>query len=88
MNVVGLKPRWDAGYGARLYVPYHLIPKLKQKLDELACWCDKDTGKAKGWQFPSNDFEGRLGKATKFIESLGIKVLVMTDENDHLFYPS
>lgn len=44
-------------YGHRIFVPYEHVRALKEDFDRLSTWqgSDKDTGKAKAWEFPLRD---------------------------------
>lgn len=75
------------GYGPRIYVPYDHLHELDADFKPLSTWggYDKDTGKAKGYEFPSTD-ESRIIKACFIASSRGFTVVNASAENSHEFW--
>lgn len=73
-----------SGYGPRIFVPYAYVKDLDSILGKLSAWggADKDTGKAKGYEFSSHD-RYALGTAIHAAETLGFNVVDVTAENGH-----
>lgn len=69
------------GYGPRIFVKYEDVQTLDAALKPLTTWggYDKDTGKAKGYEFPSSDFD-RFFNAVEACVRAGFRIV---DANPH-----
>jgi hypothetical protein len=76
------------GYGPRIFVPYEHVAALKWILDPLSTWqgSDKDTGKAKGWEFPTSEPK-RLSVAIIQAADAGFKTIPLDASNAHEVWP-
>ncbi len=75
------------GYGPRLFVLYDDVPTLDAVLKPLTTWggYDKDTGKAKGYEFPGSD-RTRFNIAVYEVRRLGFEVVDAGAENADEFW--
>lgn len=68
---------YTPGYGPRIFVPYEFAQEARTVLDPLSCWggTDKDTGKAKGWEFSTMpDRQSRYWEAITELKRAGFTV--------------
>lgn len=67
-------------YGARIFVPYENAWEADVILKHISIWqgMDKDTGKAKGWEFS----EDGLRDAIKCLENASWKVVPVNAYNE------
>lgn len=75
------------GYGPRIFVPYEHFNALDAVIRPLTSWggYDKDTGKSKGYEFPSSEYE-RFLRAIAEVSARGFEVVDATSENSREFW--
>lgn len=75
------------GYGPRVFVLYADVATLDAVLKRLSTWGghDKDTGKAKGYEFPSSE-PWRFADACAYAASRGFQVVDAAPENGAEFW--
>lgn len=75
------------GYGPRIFVPYEHVTALDAVLKPLTTWggYDTDTGKARGYEFPSSTPE-RFLRGIAEARARGFKVVDATAENAREFW--